>query len=189
MSEGAEPPPFAGAVLAGGRSERFGRDKCAHVYRGRPLLDHALASLDGAEERWIVGGPRRERPGARWVEDEPPGRGALAGIRAALAAARSDWVAVVACDMPFVPPALWPILLGRPGAHTLRVPEGPSGLEPLAAVYHRALMPEIERRLREDLRSPKALLREHGEVVPWRDLAPLLPGDAFLNANRPEDLP
>lgn len=35
-----------GAVLAGGRSSRFGSDKALAVLDGRTLLDHALAALD-----------------------------------------------------------------------------------------------------------------------------------------------
>lgn len=186
--EGA-PPRFAGAVLAGGRSTRFGSDKCGFAYRGRPLIDHALDALADAEERWIVGGPRRERPGVGWVEDEPPGRGALAGVRAALAVTRSDWLALVACDMPFVRPALWPILLRGAGDALLVMPEGPDGLQPLAAMYHRDLAPAIERGFAAGRRSPRAFLAEHGRVVPWSELAPELPPDTFLNANRPEDLP
>jgi molybdopterin-guanine dinucleotide biosynthesis protein A len=182
-------PPFAGAVLAGGRSTRFGRDKCGFRYRGRPLIDRALDALTGAEERWIVGGPRRVRPGVTWVADDPPGRGALAGVRAALAVTRHDWIALVACDMPFVPAELWPILLRSAAGARLVMPEGPDGLQPLAAMYHRDLAPEIERGFVAGRRSPRAYLDDHGTVVPWSELAAVLPPDAFLNANRPEDLP
>lgn len=182
-------PPFAGAVLAGGRSTRFGRDKCGFRYRGRPLIDHALDALVEAEERWIVGGPRRVRAGVTWVADDPPGRGALAGVRAALAVTRVDWIALVACDMPFVPQALWPMLLRAAGGARLVMPEGPEGLQPLAAMYHRDLAPEIERGFASGRRSPRAYLGDHGTVVPWSELSRVLPPDAFLNANRPEDLP
>jgi molybdopterin-guanine dinucleotide biosynthesis protein A len=184
------PLRYAGAVLTGGRSRRFGSDKCGHRYRGRSLLEHALASLDGADERWLVGGPRRDLPGARWIPDERPGYGALGGVHAALRRAGPPWLAVVGCDMPFLPAGLWPELLRRAGEARLVVPEGPTGLEPLAAVYHRDLMPEIDALLRRGGGPLRALLEAApSRVTPWRELQGLLPEDAFLNANRPEDLP
>ena len=182
-------PAFAGAVLAGGRSQRYGRDKCGVDMDGRPLVDHALDAVAAASERWIVGGPLREREGVRWLRDEPPGRGPLVGIRVGLRASTHAWLAVVACDMPFVPPALWPLLLRRREGALLVMPEGPTGLEPTAALYHRDLLPSIDARLAEGRASPRALLDPHGIVVGWDELSAALPAHAFHNVNRPEDLP
>ncbi|MGQ9510873.1 MAG: molybdenum cofactor guanylyltransferase [Thermaceae bacterium] len=36
---------YTGAVLAGGRSRRFGKGKALYVWRGRPLLAWVLESL------------------------------------------------------------------------------------------------------------------------------------------------
>lgn len=194
MSAGGGAPggqrPYAGAVLAGGRGRRFGSDKCAHPYRGRTLLEHALDALSGAEERWLVGGPQRQLPGARWIPDERPGFGVLGGVHAALGRAGTPWLAVTGCDMPFLPADLWPSLLARADGVRLVVPEGPTGLEPLAAVYHRDLMPEIDVLLTRGGGALRALLdAAPSRVVPWRELRTHLPASAFLNANRPEDLP
>ncbi len=188
---GRSAPRYAGAVLAGGRSRRFGSDKSAFHYRGRTLLEHALASLVEAEERYIVGGPERRIADARWIPDETPGLGALAGVQAVLRQAAPDWVAVVGCDMPFLPPALWSHLLAEAaGGARLVVPEGPSGLEPLAAVYHRDLMPEVDALLERGGAPLRSLLEAaDGRVVPWSALREDLSPNAFLNANRPEDLP
>lgn len=176
-------------MLAGGRSTRYGRDKCGVDLDGRPLVDHALDALLDASERWIVGGPSRARAGVRWLRDEPPGRGPLAGVQAGLRATKHSWLAVVACDMPFVPRALWPLLLARSGGARLVMPEGPTGLEPTAALYHRELLPVIDARLAEGRASPRALLARHGIVVRWNELIDALPANAFHNVNRPEDLP
>jgi len=183
-------PPFAGAVLTGGRARRFGSDKCAYRYRGATLLEHALASLREAEERMIVGGPERSLPGVRWIPDVRPGLGALGGVHAALLASPTPWLAVTACDVPFLPALLWRLLLALADDALLIVPEGPTGLEPLAAVYHRDLVPQVEERLDAGARSLHGLLDvAPGRVVPWSELRDTLDADAFLNANRPEDLP
>lgn len=177
-------------MLTGGRARRFGSDKCAHRYRGATLLEHALASLREAQERMIVGAPERSLPGVRWLPDARPGLGALGGVHAALRASPTPWLAVTGCDMPFLPSLLWRVLLARADDALLVVPEGPSGLEPLAATYHRDLLPWIEERLDAGGGSLHALLDAvPGTVVPWSELSGLLDDDAFLNANRPEDLP
>jgi molybdopterin-guanine dinucleotide biosynthesis protein A len=67
-----------GAVLAGGRSSRFGSDKALAMLGGRTLLDHALAALRPHCDAVIVVG-RGE------VADWPrPDMGPLGGIAGAL---------------------------------------------------------------------------------------------------------
>ncbi|WP_207556028.1 molybdenum cofactor guanylyltransferase [Intrasporangium flavum] len=94
-------------VLAGGTSRRFGADKLAAPLGASTVLDRLLAELPA---RWpvVLVGPVRPtaRPDAVWVREEPSGGGPLAGIAAAVPAAESDLVAVVAGDMPFAAPAL-----------------------------------------------------------------------------------
>src|SRR6476659_3750248 len=101
------------AILTGGRAARFGgRDKSALVIDGRSILDHQLEALSLlADDVMIVGASdRAERatrapaPSAtvRHLADIVPVSGPLGGIHAALSAARSDAVLVLACDMPYV---------------------------------------------------------------------------------------
>ncbi|MGQ2935375.1 MAG: molybdenum cofactor guanylyltransferase [Sphingopyxis sp.] len=67
-----------GAVLAGGRSSRFGSDKALAMLDGRSLLDHALAALRPHCDAVVVVG-RDE------VADWPrPDMGPLGGIAGAL---------------------------------------------------------------------------------------------------------
>lgn len=67
-----------GAVLAGGRSSRFGSDKALAMLDGRSLLDHALAALRAHCDAVIVVG-RDE------IADWPrPDMGPLGGIAGAL---------------------------------------------------------------------------------------------------------
>jgi len=183
-------PRFTGAVLAGGRSRRFATDKCLHVYRGSTLLEHALGTLREADETLIIGRPRGETTDARWIPDVHPGHGATSGLHAALASARHDWVAIIGCDMPFLPPTIWSLLFRHTNDARIVVPESADGLEPLAALYHRDVLPVVEQRLQAGGSPIRWLLKDlPSHVVPWRDLQPHLPPDAFLNANRPEDLP
>lgn len=73
-----------GAILAGGKSSRFGSDKALAMLNGLPLIDHVASLLathcDGIA---VVG---RELDRYKWIEDRPaPGMGPLAGLAGALA--------------------------------------------------------------------------------------------------------
>jgi molybdopterin-guanine dinucleotide biosynthesis protein A len=123
-----------GAILAGGRSTRFGdADKTVAPVAGVPMIRRVADRLAGADDpvppsadRAGGGDPavdelvvncrpdQREAIAAalsgvplpvRWAPDEEPDLGPLAGIRNACRAATDPYAAVVACDMPFADPS------------------------------------------------------------------------------------
>ncbi|WP_128903770.1 molybdenum cofactor guanylyltransferase [Halorubrum amylolyticum] len=122
-----------GAILAGGRSTRFGdRDKAVAPLAGVPMIRRVGNRLAGIDDPVPPGADRAAggdpvvdelvincRPGQRyaiegaldglplprrWAVDDEPDLGPVAGIRNACRAASGEYVAVVACDMPFVDP-------------------------------------------------------------------------------------
>jgi molybdopterin-guanine dinucleotide biosynthesis protein A len=99
-----------GAVLAGGQSRRFGSDKAMARLHGRPLIEHAIATLIPFTERVVIIGREDSIP------DRPRGgHGPLAGINAAIHyALRFDYDAVLTtgCDVPALPPGLAGLLAG-----------------------------------------------------------------------------
>jgi molybdopterin-guanine dinucleotide biosynthesis protein A len=72
-----------GAVLAGGRSSRFGSDKALALYRGRALIAHAAEALAAQCDAVVIVG--RDHRGLTCIPDWPaPGRGPLGGVAGAL---------------------------------------------------------------------------------------------------------
>jgi molybdopterin-guanine dinucleotide biosynthesis protein A len=129
------------AILAGGDARRFGgRDKGALVVDGRTILERQISELSTVTPDVHV--IRRE-------DDLVPGCGPLGGLHAALNAARGDALFLVACDMPFVTAALAAYLLMLAGDADAVVPRTDRGYHPLCAVYGRACLPAVERRLAE----------------------------------------
>jgi len=129
------------AILAGGDARRFGgRDKSALVVDGRTILERQISELSTVTPDVCV--IRRE-------DDLVPGCGPLGGLHAALNAARGDPLFLVACDMPFVTAALAAYLLMLAGEADAVVPRTDRGYHPLCAVYRRACLPAVERRLAE----------------------------------------
>ncbi|MEJ2667708.1 MAG: molybdenum cofactor guanylyltransferase [Deinococcales bacterium] len=179
-----------GAVLCGGRSQRFGSDKALQVVGGRTLLARALDSLAPAGERLLVG---RAYVGvdARHVPDLRPGLGPLAGLEAALHAAGGAWVALAACDLPCLSTAYWRLLCAQASGDRPVCVRHPNGdFEPLAALYPRSALRAVAARLDAGELDLQALLA----ALDARSLSAAevesVCGPAVLrNVNRPQDLP
>jgi molybdopterin-guanine dinucleotide biosynthesis protein A len=146
------------AILAGGSATRFGgRDKGALVVGGRSILERQIAELvKVTDDVMLVTGegsaaspPLHRARDVRLVTDRVPGCGPLAGLDAALAAARDEALVVVACDMPFVTARLIERLAVLTSEADAVVPRTERGYHPLCAAYTRACLPVIAARLRE----------------------------------------
>jgi len=165
-----------GAILAGGRSTRFGSDKALALLDGRPLIDHAAAALAPYVEQMVVCG----RADPRWpcLPDQPaPGMGPLGGLAAALLHARDegfDGVLSTGCDMPSLPRELVETLIG----------DGPAVVEgqQLIGYWPTTLADRLLDHLRHCVRRS---IREWMAVVEPRMV---VPADPLPNINRPEDL-
>ena len=154
-------PPLSAAVLAGGKSSRMGTDKAllSLTEGGPPIVETILARLAAiAEEVMIVGGtePVYRRFGVRIVPDLRPGHAALGGIFTAISSAAHEHTIVVACDMPFLSLPLLRRMANEPRDYDVLVPatagqsrQRNDGLvyHTLHAIYGRACLPAIERRL------------------------------------------
>ncbi len=181
---------WSGAILAGGLSRRFGQDKALYVYKGKPLIAWVMDSLAEASECFVIS--NHAYPGLGRVHpDLRRGGDALSGLHSALVHAQEDWVAVTGCDQPFLSRDYWRFMLGciRPGA--LAVVAASGGIfEPLGGLYHKALEPEVTRRLEAGELKMQALLHSIPHVaLDKTELENRFGPYLFINANRPEDLP
>lgn len=99
---------IAGVVLAGGKSQRFGRDKADEPYRGRKLIDWSVAALEPHCDTILVSG--HTHPHLDTVPDSPaPGLGPLGGLAGAMRAAQArgySHILTLPCDTPHVPDVL-----------------------------------------------------------------------------------
>lgn len=142
---------WTAAILCGGRARRFGgRDKSALLVDGQTILQRQMAMLrtiGELREILLVGGGTHSE--ARTIHDLVPGSGPLGGIHAALTEAHGDAVFVLACDMPYVSAALASYLIGLSRDADLVVPRTEDGYHPLCAVYTRACLEPLSRRLGE----------------------------------------
>lgn len=140
---------LTGVVLAGGRSTRMGRDKARLRIDGEPLWRRQQRVLKAAGVGGVGfalrAGQRRFSPGLMVVRDTRVGIGPIAGVHAALAACETEWLAVLAVDLPRVDAAWFEKLaaLCRPGRGAVGVSRQ-GFFEPFAAIYPRVALIEIE---------------------------------------------
>lgn len=151
-------PPAAAVILAGGEARRLGRDKALAEIGGRPLLVRVLdAAAPSVDELVVVTADPdaharalREHGWARprLLTDRRPGRGPLAGVEAGLAGVRADRCLVLACDLPFLPPAV-PTRLLEELARLVRETgsgERPRAVVPVVDGRRQSLCAAVERR-------------------------------------------
>ncbi len=189
-------PPITVLVLAGGAARRMGGSKADLRIGARTLLEHALALAAGVSRHTLLlPGQRPLTPpdGVPVVADWGAGdNGPLGALAAGLAAAPTEWVLLLPCDMPFMSVAVVEVLRCRAAVTDRRVVafRTRGGLEPFAGLYHQALTPAVLSLLESGRRSLKGLLDgQDVETIDANELLPLDPGLRFLhNVNTPGDL-
>jgi len=174
-------------ILAGGKATRLGGvDKLALVIDGRSIFERLRDVLAPRVAEVIVASPR-ELPGVRTVADPVADAGPLAGIAAGLAACATEWLLVVAGDMPHLTGAVVDAMLERADAAHDAVGIRIGGLlEPLVCALRVAVFrPIVARRLAAGALKAARLLEEEPVRIAWL-IDPEL--RAFFNVNAPEDL-
>jgi molybdopterin-guanine dinucleotide biosynthesis protein A len=193
----APPIRALGAILAGGASSRFGGIKALAAVGGTTIVERTRYAVAAAVTHPVLIthiGQIAEASGLPSRADASPVGGPLAGVATALLWAAElglPGALCVACDLPFLPPALLRELVGEgiEGASLALVPEsgGPAGVEPLCAWYSVRALPAVQRALGRGERRVTRLLDELGAVrFPIARVA--LHGDPsviFLNVNTP----
>ena len=198
------PLPLSAAILAGGQSKRMGTDKARLrlTPNGPMLIELVLAAVRAVADdvTLVANDDRLADLGLRTVPDIYPDAGALGGIYSAVTNAQHEHCLVLACDMPFLAPALLRAMAAVPRDYDLLAPhlivgenrQGSSAgvYETLHAIYGRATLPATREQLEQQRYRvigffPQVCVRDFPEVV-VRQFDPVL--HSFFNANTPERL-
>jgi molybdopterin-guanine dinucleotide biosynthesis protein A len=186
----------AGIVLAGGKSRRMGRDKRFLEVDGQRLVDRTAATLQGLFRETIIVAaepePMLEELNLRIVCDRIPGAGSLGGLYTGLMEVHAPRACVVACDMPFLSPALLEWMARRNPEADIVMAKLATGLQPMHAVYGKRCLAEIDTMLQAGELKAQRLVQRPGLAVSVIEESELRPLDAdllsFLNLNTPADL-
>ena len=198
-------PDIEAFILIGGRSSRFGSDKAFAAFGNETLVARAVRTVNQAlsplQTNLVVSRDEQltsqslENVGCSIVADRRPGLGAWSGIDAALAHARTNWVLVLACDLPLISAEFLQLLAGRANGNVdAVVPRQPDGrLQPLCAIYRLATAKELLKIFLEDASSlpPVGAMFEKMRtcVVAAEEYGGLANAETlFSNINTPADL-
>jgi molybdopterin-guanine dinucleotide biosynthesis protein A len=135
------------AILAGGQSERFGKDKALLKFGEMYLLDYIYSELKSlVSEIWVIGKRREEVAIATgsFVQDKVTGIGPLGGLYTALTIS-SNPVLLVPCDMPFLRSSHLNYLMQNLDiTKEATIAVSAKGIEPLLGIYNPATLPKLE---------------------------------------------
>lgn len=139
----------AGYILAGGKAKRFkGIDKMLLKWEEKTFGEHIVESLDRLESIYVsvAKKPRNISGAAAYVEDIYQGTGPVGGILSGLISCPQDALFVVPCDTPGIDRTLVDRMLSEYGKYGTPVfPCIDKSLQPLPAIYTKAMRPVLER--------------------------------------------
>ncbi|MBE9037399.1 molybdenum cofactor guanylyltransferase [aff. Roholtiella sp. LEGE 12411] len=189
-------------VLAGGKSSRMGQDKALIPIQGIPLLQRVCGIAQACANTVYVVTPWPERyqdlllPHCQFIREiplfeetgqKPLPHGPLVGFAQGLAQVKTDWVLLLACDLPKLQIEVlqdWATRLDKVGDEAIAaLAHHPKGWEPLCGFYRRRCLPQLLEFINQGGRSFQQWLGQH--LV---EVLPLLEPEMLFNCNTPEDL-
>ena len=171
-----------GAIIAGGKSSRMGRDKALVEWRGKSLIEHVIDRLTPQVDQLVINANSDySKFGFQVIADQIETGTPLAGLYAALQYAQDygfDAVITAPCDSPLLPHDLRARLQGPGAAIAASAGQGHylTGFWPVAVLA--ACKKHHYRRVQDFAAAVQA------RQVEWQ-----VDGhDPFVNLNTPEDL-
>jgi molybdopterin-guanine dinucleotide biosynthesis protein A len=177
---------ITGVILAGGRSERFGKNKAFATFQGVPLIERALRVMTALfREVMIVTNSPAEYPpyGVLVLTDQEPHQGPLGGLVTALSASTNDAVFAVGCDMPILDPSVIAKIVEQGRGFDAAIPVHDGIREYLMALYSRRLLGRMSCCLSEGKLSLDEFCQKLSNVA-WIPVD----GDSWFNVNTKKDL-
>jgi len=131
----------SGFILTGGKSSRMGTDKGMLLLDRKPLVLHALETLDEVAEQTMISA--NDSAYAQFshpvVKDVFRDIGPMGGIYSCLRQSVTEFNVFLSCDTPFVPSALFVLLLQHIGNSSCALPvHDGNRIEPLCAIYRKS---------------------------------------------------
>lgn len=180
-------------ILAGGKSSRMGEDKALISIQGVPLLRLIYNIAEACAATVYVVTPWEERyqhilpPNCQFIKETLLSAGPLVGFAQGLTQVQTDWVLLLACDLPnlrFEVLQAWANQLDDISDEAIAaLAHHIKGWEPLCGFYRRSCLADLNEYINQGGRSFQQWLNQHSvQVLPVTE-----PGMLF-NCNTPEDL-
>jgi len=188
----SEQQVVTGVILAGGQSSRMGQNKALLWLDGQRLIERVVGVMRTVftELLMVTNSPEVYADlGVPMVGDVYPDKGSLGGIYSAVYHVTTPWCFVAACDMPFLNADVIRYLMAQASEYDVVMPDIHGELQPLHAVYGKACLTPMLRRVEANRLKIVGFLPEvRVRTVSAAELQCLDPDLlAFHNLNTPEE--
>jgi molybdenum cofactor guanylyltransferase len=184
---------ISGIILAGGKSQRMGKDKAFIRIGGKPIIETITDLFQKLFKETLIVTNRKDsylylRVGV--YEDISPDQGVLGGLYTGLFRSNFFNSFAVACDMPSLNAGVINYLCQEAEGYDVVVPRTEDGFQPLHALYSKRCLEPIRRVLMDKKTRifdfyPLVRVR----VVEAREFLSIDPEmQSFVNINTPEEL-
>ena len=180
---------LSGYVLSGGKSRRMGTDKAFLLVQHKPMLKRMIDLISPWCIHMAISGQNQDYSifKLELVPDVFAGHGPVSGLHAALSHSSTDWNLVVGVDLPFLNEELLLYLLSAEVDCDCIIPEHDAGLEPLAGLYNKRILPVLEEMIEAgDYKLMNMFRKVQTRYLNCNGLLQVYP-KLFSNINRPED--
>lgn len=183
---------MTGIILAGGKNSRIAMTKALIQLGEQTIIERTVQLFQKLFDEVIIVTNCLDdyaHLGTKLTSDLIPETGPLGGLYSGLMCSSSDYSFVVACDMPFIDPAIILHLQNYTysGKYDVIVPEFNGFIEPLFAFYSKRCTPTILNQLKQkDFKIRSFYSRVKVKEVPCHHFNTI--DKAFFNINTREDL-
>lgn len=188
-------PFLVALVLAGGKSSRMGRDKALILWHGQPMLQRVCRVAADCCQLVYILTPWPDRYQGQisgdyqWLMESNPGLGPLMALSQALAQIETEWILLLACDLPELDRGIlqqWSEQLWDLSPDILAVvPQSGARWEPMCGFYRK----KADRALKAFIQSGGRSFQGWFQQIPVQSLAVgQCESQMLRNCNTPEDL-
>ncbi|MGH1363538.1 MAG: molybdenum cofactor guanylyltransferase [Calditrichia bacterium] len=126
------------AIIAGGKSRRFGSPKALAEFHGKRLIDHAVSLAQQLSENVFVccgSAPLPLDSSIQQLPDLFQNCGPIGGLHAAFESCETERIAIIPCDMPLVTANIYKTLLENDKHDQPVVAVSERGVQPLVSIW------------------------------------------------------
>lgn len=136
----------SGAILAGGKSSRMGQNKALMQLGDKFVIEHIAKEMRKLDGRLLLVANDKTAfsfLGLPIAADRYQEKGPLAGLEAALSNLPEGYIALAACDTPFLSAGVYRYLVDRADGKQAVIPVYQDRRHPLSGIYHTSILPQV----------------------------------------------
>lgn len=153
---------ITGIILSGGKSSRMGSEKGLVQLKGKALIEYSVTLLETICDEILISANTAgyEYLGYKIIPDIHSDCGPIGGLYSCLKESKNDYCFVVPCDVPYLVPEIFELLLQNVEENNAVVPMIDGKIEPLCGIYSRKAIPIIESLIQNKIFKMHTVLKE-----------------------------